>query len=303
MNILVAPFMVQGRLDADVSFSAVDSTQAAKAYEAVPDERLVSEARAVADIRLTRPDARRTLIVRKELLDSSELEPTRLGAWALTHALLESVQDGPEPNTIQAYMLRDQKQYHPDHYSDIHQGTIGSSALCVRSEEGLLYRAHELIEDIKDKTATDPAPGMMLCDDGHGDCITRANQDGATSHLPLRGYEFNPRDTGKSERVRFEHYPSCEVFLAASALEQLDIADSVIRICHYSLRNRDTAARSLLQAAGYTDAAVETVVLNDEGTPNKMFAWHNDKSLSKTLRTLVREVVSEQVRSGTTSDV
>lgn len=110
--------------------------------------------------------------------------------------------------------------------------------------------------------------------------------------MPLRGYEFNPRDTG-SQRVRFEHYPSCEVFLAASALEQAELADggSVIRICHYELRNRDTAAKNLLHAAGYTDLPIETVAVGDNGLPNKVFSWHSDPVLKNEIRSKIRAAV------------
>ena len=285
--IVIAPFMVQGRTVPSLTLESMLNESSLR-YEAIADQKLADETVAVANIRLTRPDANRTLTIHEDGFDDSELEPTRQVAWNISKALLGS------DSTL--YFLRDQKQYDPATYTYIHHGTIDGARLFVRSEEGLLHRAHQLIEQVLESVANDTEGKLSLCPDDHGDCVIRMNKDGDVSHLPLRGYEFNPRDTG-SERVYFEHYPSCEVFLAASALEQVELLEGeggVIRICHYGLRNRDTAAKNLLQAAGYTDLPIETVAVGDDGKPNKIFSWHNDNERKKAMRTMIRDAVVVQ---------
>lgn len=282
--------MVQGRIEPSVVLNRTE-TDAPGQYEAVPDSQVIAETIAVADIRLTRPDAQRTLIVGEEGFDQSDLEPTRLVAWNISKAVLDN-RAGDQGADTALYLLRDQKQYSPDTYADVYQAEVEGVPMFIRSEEGLLYRAHQLIEQVLTSTKN-PDSIVSACDiEGHGDCVVRANDNGSSSHLPLRGYEFNPRDTG-SERVQFDHYPSCEVFLAASALEQAELADGdgVIRICHYGLRNRDTAAKTLLQAAGYTDLPIETVALGDDGKPNKIFSWHTNDTVKASLRRIIREAV------------
>lgn len=279
-DVLVSPFMVQARVDESVSPLIV--RESTDIYSVLPDRRLVHETQQVAAIRAARDNANRVVGVTSDRFDAVGLSESRIGSWALATAIAES------PAAANLYLLRDQNQYNANRYACVEQVRMGRAVVYIRSEEGLLGLAHELIQAAKQGATKGAVPGVTVCSQD-SDCLIRSNENGGNTHIPLRGYEFNPRDLNGAPRKRFNHYPSCEVFLAASALEQVTFSNHVIRICHYGMRSRDYAARTLLAAAGHSELPIETVSLGDDAQINKIFSWHTSQAQKRFARDLVRE--------------
>lgn len=286
-NILVAPFMVQAGLAEDVSVETVPGSQI-DAYGAVDDKRIAEEARAVADIRLSRDNRGRVLGISSEGFDDSDLNPSRVVCWQLARQLCraELNQKNGEDYSSDLYLLRSQTQYDEATHGQVDIVDVNGVQVRVRSEEGLLDVANEVIDRVSHAARKGTSPGLSSCDQDT-DCVVRENSSGNSSHIPLRGYEFNPGDLGGQPRKRFDRYPSCVVFLAAAALEQVTMSDHVIRLCHYELRNRDSAAKTLVTAMG-RELPIETIALGDNGKVNKMFSWHTSAPERKFARGIVR---------------
>lgn len=264
------------------------------------DPRLVEEVKAASAIRLTRPDnpdgssadAHRTVSIRGSGFDDLGLESTRAVAWRLSSRLF-----GDAPNSALC-LLRDQKQYDEETYDLMQYGVVEGVPTYVRAEERLLDITYDLAERALTNVANGKAPANFTecAQVEHDKCIIRLNKRGDSTHLSLSGYEFNPRDTERGH-VRFERHPACIVIMAATAIEEAELAGdggSVLRICHFGTLNRDAAAKSLLAAAGIVlPAPIETVALSDRGRlTNKGFSWYSDPNMQKTLRMMVRDVAA-----------
>jgi hypothetical protein len=282
-ELLVSPVMVQANLAPGAVYDTCAPHQAYQGYANTIDARLIEEAMTVAAIRKTRDtNAQRVLTISGQGIDANRLDPPRSKTWELASTIVN--QHVPEADM---YLLRDQRQYTRARHADIDVVRLPVGKAHVRSEEGLLPRAEAIIEDAKIAATKNTNRQVMLCEQD-ADCIVRCNQSQSQTHIPLRGYTFNSHDVAEGDRTVFSYYPSCAVFLAATALEQIELASHTVRIFSRTIKNRDYDARTLVQLKDNGPVPIDSVSVGDDGKINKMFSWHTDKQSKEFIRTIVR---------------
>lgn len=141
--------------------------------------------------------------------------------------------------------------------------------LLVRAEETLAPLASEIAEKVNEKVQE--GHNDLLLD---GNTLLRGVNPEEQTSIPLRGYTYRRSSVDLNERQSFPDFPSCEVFMAATVLEQLELADNVVRIVPSSMRDREMSARFLLRLLGHTDLPVLSIISSSSGDVQKKIPWY-----------------------------
>ena len=162
----------------------------------------------------------------------------------------------------------------------VHRGLYRNTTLYVRTEEHLALAAENIairIESILDRHRS--IENSLLVEGTQfwleGDTLNRTTRQGDTSATPLHGYEFNRSGSDAThEREHFSNFPSCELFIAATAIEQSALGDEVVRIVPNGMRNREVAARAVLRLLDVHDPKIISCVLSSSGrVQKKIISW------------------------------
>jgi len=143
------------------------------------------------------------------------------------------------------------------------------SEITIRLEESLAVRAEKLIGHLH-QTATTEGTHHSITD---GKLIV-PRQGSKLKQIPLHGYEFNRSGNNLNQASEsLPHLPSCEVFIATTVLDQIGIAPCVVRVVPYWMKDRELAAKEILQYAGHSNLPVLSVVAGESGDVERMIAW------------------------------
>lgn len=135
----------------------------------------------------------------------------------------------------------------------------GDHDLILRTEEGLA----EVAARIADRISSD-SPELQLRDGK-----TYASIPGHASLVPVSGWwTFFP----DGSRKLMPNIPSCEMFMAATVLDQSDFGDVVVRVVPYGMEDREVAAHRIL---GHMNKPVDalSVVVAPSGDIKKIRRW------------------------------
>jgi hypothetical protein len=151
----------------------------------------------------------------------------------------------------------------------IYRGHYMGHTLLTRAEETLAPLAEKIAQQVEEKVRHGH-DGLML----DGETLVREGYNSEQSRIPLRGYTYRRSSIDPNERRHFPDFPSCEVFMAAAVLEQLELADNVVRIIPSSMKDREMSARYLLGLLGHTNLPVLSIASSSSGDVQKKIPWY-----------------------------
>ncbi|MES2971252.1 MAG: hypothetical protein V4702_02955 [Patescibacteria group bacterium] len=285
LDLLVSPFQVQASVAPEQPLVVI--TNATLGSCTTDNPNLFREIAQVAQVRLGRDNRKRCIDIAPTGISDDFLDPARKVVWGVSKSIVETA-DSKELNSLRVFLYRDQNQYDNSQTGIFYSAATQGIETVIIAEESIMLRAVRLGYDIRRGHNLKGSFTSKLEYDEIRDSVLRRNRNGSVSVIPLAGYTFTPRDSPAGERMYFRNYPSCELLLAAMAVEQASLADGVIRLCDSGIKNREYAARSLVQLAGHDNLQVESAAISNDGSVNKLFSWGTEKSLSKRLRNIVR---------------
>lgn len=172
------------------------------------------------------------------------------------------------------YGLADVNSTDPDSAGKLRLDSYKGVAMAVRTEADLTVRAAHIAHDLKRGVERGEINGAQILE---GRILSRSVASGMANFL-LYGYTFRNNSEAPHESVHFADFPACEPFLAATVLEQINLADAVVRIVPRSFKKKEYAARWILQNMGHTALNVMSVSVGDGGNVNKIIHWQNRPS-------------------------
>jgi len=199
--------------------------------------------------------------------DTSVLRPMSVQSLQVMERVAEvATAYGMEP---MYYGLADVNSVPREDHENLQTSTYKGTPIIVRPEEGLTIRAARIAHEIRDHVTLGEIEGARMLDDH----TIEHHDNSVLASFSLYGYTFRHDPAAALESVRFSEFPACEPFLAATTLEQLQLADAVVRIVPRTFKKKEYAARWILRNLGVDDLPVMSVAVGDTGGVNKVIQW------------------------------
>lgn len=164
----------------------------------------------------------------------------------------------------------DIRSTHPAHYTVPLLGQRGDMPFVTQPAEGLTAQAADIAHRMKTMVLEgEVEDAQYLEEEG---VVERKVREGL-AHFGLYGYTFRHDPKNPEGAVRFADFPSCETFIAAAVMRQVEMGDSVVRLVPRTFKKKEYAARAVLRALGHDNLPVLSIGIGDTGGINKVMSW------------------------------